>query len=188
MQDHELLFWVRDFKPPLYHEEWYKSFFPFKELNLKKVADVGCGGYPISKYIDAKMDLLLVDPLLNRLIDTEKYVHLSEYKIFSGSILDFDPDEKLDCVVCLNVIDHFNDPTFILIDKFENALLPGGELWLYYDVRPNDANDHKALDSEGILNKMKEKFDIVKIDESVNPTHRGWSGVYKSIRVIARKK
>lgn len=188
MQDHELLFWVRDFYPPLYHESWYKLFFPFEELDGKKVADVGCGGYPISNYINSKMDLLLVDPLLDRLIATEKYAHLSDNKIFSGSILDFDPKEKLDYVVCLNVIDHFNDPSFTLVDKFENALTPGGELWLYYDVRPNDAEDHKALDSDGIMNKIKEKFDIIKMDETVNPKHIGWSGVYKSIRIIARKK
>jgi 2-polyprenyl-3-methyl-5-hydroxy-6-metoxy-1,4-benzoquinol methylase len=191
LQDDELAFWIKDFKPPLFHENWYNQFFPFNELEGKKVTEIGCGGYPISEYDSNRnisMDLTIVDPLIESLLGKEKYEHLLKYNRFSESALDFTSKLKQDYLVCLNVIDHFNDPDFKFIDNFAKSLKKGGLLWLYYDVRKENSHGHLAIDHNSIIKKIEEIFTIEKIDESVNPTHLGWSTVYKSIRLIGRKK
>jgi len=86
------------------------------------------------------------------------------------------------------VIDHFNDDDFVFVDVFHNALKEGGQLWLYFDVRPVNACDHLALDDKRIIEKIESKFKIEKISRSINPKHIGWSGITSSIRMIATKK
>jgi 2-polyprenyl-3-methyl-5-hydroxy-6-metoxy-1,4-benzoquinol methylase len=187
LQDHELNFWINDFKKPFYHEKFYKDFYNFDLLKGKKVLDIGCGGYPVCEYTSESIELTILDPLIDKLILNDKYNHLDRFEKFSGSILDYNGSDY-DVVVCLNVIDHFNDKEFVFVDKFNSFLKNSGELWLYYDVRPIDCDNHLALDSDGILNKLKLHFDIIKIDETTNPTHVGWSKITKSIRLIAKKK
>lgn len=188
MQNHELNFWINSYKPPFFHKNFYEDFYDFKNLINKKVVDIGCGGAPISDYCGVEdLDLTIVDPLINELIKSEKYKHLNKHKYFSGSLFDFNGTEY-DCVVCLNVIDHFNDPEYTVIDKFYDILSIGSELWLYYDLRTKNDCDHLMIDNEKIMEKIKNKFDIIKISESVNPKHNGWASVYKSIRIIGKKK
>jgi len=187
LQNHELNYWLNGFVPPLHHQHFYNEFFPFKELNSKKTVEVGCGGSPITEYNNISPELTLVDPLLSALITHDKFKHLSQHKIFSQSLLDF-KEKGYDYVVCLNVIDHFNDPECTFVDRFSNMLGKGGELWLYYDIRSKDDGDHLALNDEKIQLKINDKFDIKKIDLTVNPIHNNWSSVYKSVRLIATKK
>lgn len=188
MQNHELNFWINSYKPPFFHKNFYEDFYDFKKLIGKKVVDIGCGGAPISDYcgIDG-MDLTIVDPLMDKLIESDKYKHLKKYDYFSGSLFDFN-NINYDCVVCLNVIDHFNDPDYKVIDKFYDILSNESELWLYYDLRTKDDGDHLMIDEEKIMKKIENKFDIIKLSDSVNPNHKGWSSVYKSIRLIGKKK
>jgi hypothetical protein len=68
LQDHELNYWINGFNPPLHHQHFYNEFFPFKELNLKKVIEIGCGGSPITDYNQITPELTLVDPLLDKLL------------------------------------------------------------------------------------------------------------------------
>jgi len=187
LQNHELNYWLTGYAPPLHHKYFYEEFFPFDELNFKKVVEVGCGGSPITEYNQIFPTLTLVDPLLDKLISYDKFKHLSQHKIFSNSILEF-KETGYDFVVCLNVIDHFNDPECNFIDVFSDVLADEGELWLYYDVRSKDDSDHLALDDEKIQSKIKEKFNIKKIDLNINPIHLNWSSIYKSVRLIATKK
>jgi 2-polyprenyl-3-methyl-5-hydroxy-6-metoxy-1,4-benzoquinol methylase len=187
LQNHELNYWLNGFNPPLHHHHFYNEFFPFESLNSKKTVEVGCGGSPITEYTKATPDLTLIDPLLDKLVSYKKYEHLSQYKIFSQSLLDF-KEKEYDYAVCLNVIDHFNDPECSFVDVFYNMLNKDGELWLYYDVRSKDDGDHLALNDEKIQLKIKDKFNIKKIDLNINPIHKGWSSVYKSVRLIATKK
>jgi SAM-dependent methyltransferase len=187
LQNHELNFWLNGFKPPLHHQHFYNEFFPFEKLNSKKTVEVGCGGSPITEYNIISPNLTLIDPLLDKLVIHDKFKHLSQYKIFSNSVLTF-KETGFDFVVCLNVIDHFNDPECNFVDVFSNMLISGGELWLYYDVRSKDDGDHLALNDENIQLKIKDKFDIKKIDLNINPIHLNWSSIYKSVRLIATKK
>lgn len=187
LQDHELGFWLGGYQAPLIHAAYYQQFFNFKELNNKKVVEVGCGGSPITEYNDISPELTLVDPILNKLLEHDEFKHLSKYEMFSVSLLDFQKD-GFDYAVCLNCIDHFNDPECLFVDKFWNLLNKGGELWLYYDVRSESESDHLALDHDKIMEKIQNKFDIKKIDLTTNPTHAGWGSLYKSVRLIASKK
>ncbi len=149
--------------------------------------DVGCGGTPITDYIDATPRLTLLDPLLDDLVKLERYSHLRSYAGHSCSVLEFTGRHLFDVITCLNVVDHFHDDELDFIEVFHRALRPRGELWLYYDVRPVNADDHLAVDHASIVEKLRARFDVASYDGSVNPKHGRWSGVEKSIRLIATK-
>ena len=189
LQNHELDFWINGYKPPFFHKDFYNEFFNFQELSTKKVVDIGCGGAPIAEYNDINaINLTIVDPLIGELIKHPKYEHLAKYDYFSGTLFDF-PKVEYDCLVCLNVIDHFNDPEYTFVDKFCRILKrTDSQMWLYFDLRTKDDGDHLMIDEEKLMSKISEKFTIVKIDHTTNPTHNGWSSVYKSIRLIAEKR
>lgn len=188
LQNHELNFWLNGYKPPFFHLEFYKSFFNFLELKNKKVLDVGCGGTPISEYCGVDgINLTILDPLISQLILNSKYEHLSKYKNVSKSLFDFNGSDY-EYIVCLNVVDHFNDPEYTFVDKFYSFLKTDGILWLYYDVRDINDGEHLAIDNIKLLKKLKENFDVLNLDETINPNHVNWSSVKKSIRLIAKKK
>ena len=188
LQDHELKFWIDAKKPRLLHQDFYKEFYDFNELIGKKVVDIGCGSSPVSEYCSVKdLNLTIVDPLIEKLIKSNKHDHLKKHNYFSGSLFDFD-GTNYDCLVCLNVIDHFNDPEYNAIDKFYNILSNNSELWLYYDLRNKNDEYHLMINEEKIMKKIKNKFDITKISYSINPVHIGWSSVNKSIRIIGKKQ
>ena len=147
LQEHELNFWVNSYNPPFFHIDFYKQFFDFKNLVGKKVVDIGCGGAPISDYCGVNgINLTIVDPLIDNLIKHPKYEHLKKYNYFSNSLFDF-TEKNYDFLICLNVIDHFNDPQYSVIDKFSDILSENGELWLYYDLRTKDDGDHLMIDN-----------------------------------------
>lgn len=187
LQDHELNFWINEYKPPFFHINFYSNFFNFEELSNKKTVDIGCGGTPISDYCGViDIDLTIVDPLIDKLITHEKYKHLSKYNYSSKSLFDFNGTDY-EYLVCLNVVDHFNDSDYKFVDKFSDILKKDGLMWLYYDVRDVNDGEHLAIDNQKLLNKIKQNFEIIKIDESINPTHIGWSSVNKSIRLVGKK-
>ena len=188
LQNHELDFWLKSYSPPFIHEDFYKQFFNFSELSEKKTLEIGCGGAPITDYCGfSNIDLTIADPLIEELIKNEKFKHLSEFKYFSKSLFDLD-NNSYEHLVCLNVIDHFNDTEYQFVEKFHSLLGDGGKIWLYYDVRDSNNGNHLAIDNNKLIKKIEEKFTIEKIDDNINPKHRGWSSVNKSIRLIATKK
>jgi 2-polyprenyl-3-methyl-5-hydroxy-6-metoxy-1,4-benzoquinol methylase len=187
LQDHELNFWLNGYNGNFFHLKFYQEFFNFSELSDKKTVEIGCGGSPISDYCGVNdINLTIVDPLIEKLIVHSKYEHLLKYNYFSSSLFDFNGDDY-EYLVCLNVIDHFNDFDYNFVDKFSSLLKDDGFMWLYYDVRDINDADHLAIDNEKLINKIKQHFEIIRIDESINPTHIGWSSVNKSIRLIGKK-
>jgi 2-polyprenyl-3-methyl-5-hydroxy-6-metoxy-1,4-benzoquinol methylase len=188
LQDHELNFWLNSYKGDFFHLKFYQEFFNFSELSEKKTVDIGCGGAPISDYCGVNnINLTIVDPLIDKLIKHDKFKHLSKYDYSSNSLFDFNGADY-EYLVCLNVVDHFNDSEYSFVDKFSSILKVGGFVWLYYDVRDINDGDHLSINNEKLINKIKENFEIIRMDESINPTHRGWSSVNKSVRIIAKKK
>lgn len=189
LENHELNYWFNTNDPnkDVKHLKFYQEIFNFDLLESKKVLDVGCGGTPVTNYTIKDFNLTILDPLIDRLVTNDRYKHLLKHKRFSGSILEY-TESNFDVLVCLNVIDHFEDTEAIFIDKFNEILKTNGELWLYYDVRDENSDDHLKLDNEFILSKLKKYFTIEKISESINPNHLGWSKIKKSIRLIAKKK
>jgi 2-polyprenyl-3-methyl-5-hydroxy-6-metoxy-1,4-benzoquinol methylase len=189
LQEHELNFWAGEGDIKNKHLEFYSKFFNFNLLEGKTVLDVGCGGNPVSDFTNVKFSLEILDPIIDKLLNLDKYKHLSNVNGFSHSLLEENVNlhNKYDIITCLNVIDHFADDNLLSIDIFHSYIKKNGELWLYYDIRPEDSCDHLALDNDKIISKIKEKFIIKNISEELNPKHGGWSGVYKSIRIIAEK-
>jgi SAM-dependent methyltransferase len=187
LQSHELKYWS-DATVFNTHAEFYKKFFDFSLCENKDVLDVGCGGNPITDFTDFNINLSILDPLIDDLIKMKKYERLKAFNRYPISILELKEESKFDYVTCFNVIDHFVDDEFKYIDVFHKSLKKNGQLWLYYDVRPNDACDHLALNSEGIIDKIKEMFIIESMSRDTNPKHIGWSGITSSIRIIATKK
>jgi len=187
MRDHELKYWIESYAPPFLHFDFYRGFFNFSELSGRKVVDIGCGGAPVTDYCGAsQVELTIVDPIISKLVQHDKFRHLSLYRSYSGSLFDFN-GRDYEYLICLNVIDHFNDPECNFIDKFKLFLAPGGVMWLYFDVRDVNDGEHLAVDENKVLSKIEQSFSIIKLDESVNPTHVGWSSVRKSIRLVAKK-
>ncbi len=190
LQNHELNYWIYGHKLPFHHEKFYKDFFPFDKLSSGLILEIGCGGCPISEYnnIDCIDRLTLLDPLIENLSNIEKFKFLNKYKKFSDNILHSNIDDNFDFIICLNVIDHFNDPDYNFVDKIFNLLNDDGEFWIYYDLRTHSSDDHLMIDNNKLFDKFKKYFNIIKISEDINPTHEGWSNVCKSIRLILRKK
>lgn len=189
LQNHELNYWINNFdvNKTLHHEKFYNDFFNFKELKNKKVIEVGCGGCPITEYTDMKDPITIVEPLLDKLDKHDKFKYLNIHEKHSISLFDFNKT-GYDYLICLNVIDHFNDPEFLFIDKFSEILNKDGELWLYYDVRTKNDADHLAIESEKLLLKLNNFFEIKRKDLNINPVHKNWSSVEYSVRLIAIKK
>jgi hypothetical protein len=188
LQDHELNFWLKNYNGDFFHLKFYQEFFNFSELSGKKTVDIGCAGAPISDYCGVNdIDLTIVDPLIDKLIEHDKFKHLSKYNYSSNSLFDFN-DNEYEYLVCLNVVDHFNDSEYTFVDKFSSILKIDGLMWLYYDVRDINDGEHLSINNEKLINKIKDNFEIIRMDESINPTHSGWSSVNKSIRLIAKKK
>lgn len=188
LQNHELDFWIKSYNPPFFHFNFYNNFFNFSELSGKKTIDIGCGGAPISDYCGiSDIDLTINDPLIGQLISHKKYEHLQKYKYFSCSLFDLE-EGGYEYLVCLNVIDHFNDTEYTFVDKFNSLISDGGYMWLYFDIRSYNDENHLAIDKFKILEKIKINFEIVKISYEINPVHKGWSSINESIRLIAKKK
>jgi cyclopropane fatty-acyl-phospholipid synthase-like methyltransferase len=183
LKNHELKFWINSYEPPFIHLDFYREFFNFSELSKKKTIDIGCGGAPISDYCDVH-DINLT--LISDLVKNPKFSHLSKYKFYSNSLFDLN-ESGYEYLVCLNVIDHFNDESYSFIDKFHSFLKDDGIMWLYYDVRDKNDGNHLRIDNLRLIEKMKSKFEILKMDNTINPKHSGWSSVNKSIRIIAKK-
>lgn len=188
LQDHELNFWINSYPGYLWHSTFYQEFFNFAELSKKKTVDIGCGGSPITDYCGINdIDLTIVDPLINELIKYDKFKHLSKYHYYSNSLFDFNGSDY-EYIVCLNVVDHFNDTEYNFVDKFSSILKTEGVMWLYYDIRDINDGDHLAINNEKLMSKIKQNFEIITLSESINPRHIGWSSVNKSIRMVAKKK
>jgi 2-polyprenyl-3-methyl-5-hydroxy-6-metoxy-1,4-benzoquinol methylase len=189
LQNHELDFWINSYTPPFFHFNFYNSFFNFSELSGKKTIDIGCGGAPISDYCGvSNIDLTIVDPLIDDLLKHKKYEHLKNYNHISRSLFDLDNSDVYEYLVCLNVIDHFNDDEYGFVDKFHDLISDEGYMWLYFDVRNKNDENHLLVDKDKILKKIESKFEIVNISYEINPTHKGWSSVNESIRIVAKKK
>ena len=160
LQDHELNFWLNSYKGDFFHLKFYQEFFNFSELSEKKTVDIGCGGAPISDYCGVNnINLTIVDPLIDKLIKHDKFKHLSKYDYSSNSLFDFNGADY-EYLVCLNVVDHFNDSEYSFVDKFSSILKVGGFVWLYYDVRDINDGDHLSINNEKLINKIKENFEI----------------------------
>ena len=190
--DHELKFWInyRFENGNFLHRNFYEKFFPFQEIK-GKILEIGCGGAPFYTYIPGNFDkqkISLIDPLLNDLSTIDRYNHLTDCNLFSCNFLEFNSQEKYDTVICLNVIDHFPYGQDEFLRKVNNCMFNNGQLYLYYDLRTTNENDHYAINESLVRNSIHDLFEIVKEDYTINPNHVGWSKIYKSHRAILNKK
>lgn len=188
---HELEFWKNYTfeKKNFLHRDYYCEFFPLDKIN-GKILEIGCGGAPFYTYCDADVDhksITLVDPILKDLSLMEKYFFLNKNYLKKDSFFNLESEEKYDYIICLNVLDHFEEGHDKFLLKIKDMLNKNGRLFLYYDIRSCYSLNHYAINPELIRNTLVSNFSIIKEDYNINPVHINWSMVYSSHRVIAEK-
>jgi 2-polyprenyl-3-methyl-5-hydroxy-6-metoxy-1,4-benzoquinol methylase len=124
LQEHELNFWAGEGDIKNKHLDFYSKFFNFNLLEGKTVLDVGCGGNPVSDFTNVRFNLEILDPIVDKLLNLDKYKHLSNVNGFSHSLLEKNVNlhNKYDIITCLNVIDHFADDNLLSIDIFHSYI------------------------------------------------------------------
>lgn len=188
----ELDFWKNYIQPykNFKHKQYYIDFFPFSEIT-GHCLEIGCGGSPFVTYVDnpiSNIDLSLVDPLINQIAELPRYDFLKNYHIFNCSLLNFSTLETYDYIICLNVLDHFPKYHTNFIDKIKSLLKPLGKLFLYYDIRKENKDDHYSIDHNIIYQHIHNNFSIVKESLAINPEHKDWSTVYMGYRAVLENK
>ncbi len=158
-QHMEWNYWVNNPAEDDYNNWWFDQFEQYKYLdksNIKTIAEVGCG--PNAKNVqlfllDKSVQYFISDPLLEKYIQTNKPVKrfIDNYNVVtSTSPLEEYKIEPVDCVVCINVLDH----VYNLKQCFEsiyNNLKPGGifvlgnELTSQADMDRIGLNDPNAM-------------------------------------------
>jgi 2-polyprenyl-3-methyl-5-hydroxy-6-metoxy-1,4-benzoquinol methylase len=186
--DRELDFWIHYFQPykNFKHKNFYVEFFPFNNIS-GSCLEIGCGGSPFITYMDEQpnaFQLSLVDPLIEEISNIPRYAFLKNHTNYNSSLLNFETSQKYDFIICLNVLDHFPDNHINFLIKMQNLLKPTGKVFLYYDVRQKDADDHYSINHSIIYSHIHNSFDIVKESLECNPEHRNWSTVYMGYRAV----
>lgn len=117
----------------------------------RRILDVGCALGNITQFFHDRERVIGVDiaPEFGELF-RQNFAHLPHYAFLLADFSDFDPatlrDERIDTVVCLNVLEHIKDDVGAL-RTMRDVLVPGGRLVLLVPAyRPlygaMDAADH----------------------------------------------
>lgn len=136
-----------------------KDFFQRSFLD-SVIVDVGSGPEGILHVLHAQRKFA-VDPLMDKFAE--------EYDVWNNSVEaicargeDFELPEKADIALCLNAIDHCQNPQLVIANIWDN-MKPAGELLLITDLRKPDECDcyHKLCITESNLHRwLDEYFDI----------------------------
>ena len=115
-------------------ESYNKYLFDFLSPYLgKSVAEVGCGIGNLSKYLIKQADMAYLTDIEDRYIVRMKnlFFNLPYVKVMKTSAEELGTvmTEKVDSVVCLNVLEHIEDERKAL-SSFHSVLNPGGNLLL----------------------------------------------------------
>ena len=190
--DKELDFWKNYIQPykNFKHKQYYVDFFPFSEVK-GCCLEIGCGGSPFVTYIDNPINdlqLSLLDPLINQISELPRYEFLKNYPTINCSLLNFNTSATYDYIICLNVLDHFPKHHTNFIEKIKSLLKPFGKLFLYYDIRKENKDDHYSINHNIVHQYIYDNFSIIKESFTVNPEHKNWSTVYMGYRAVLERK
>lgn len=184
----EMHFWQEYIQPEndFKHKSFYTNFFDFS-LIKGDVLEIGCGGSPFTTYTkdnEYLINLTLLDPLLSKISEIPRYNFLKQYAFYDNNFLTSDIKDKYDFIICLNVLDHFSSCHVDFITKMKSILKPGGQIYLYYDIRKMYSDGHYPIDHSTLYNFITTNFIVLKDSLEVNPVHHNWSTVFQSYRAI----
>lgn len=186
-QKHELEYWQNQYgqgNPEQEHRwNWYAMYvfagwWDRRKWVGSRLLDYGSGPQGVLHRIDAARKVA-VDSLM------------SEYALLGYRVKDNGvdarcviPDEVFDCIFCLNMLDHVEDPA-AEIQTLIGHLAPGGELAICVDMRPPEKQDacHKLLLTDEYLYDLCRSNGLVgqrKIvpHQTGNPTKQ-WVAILK---------
>lgn len=186
----EIDFWLQynEIAGNFKHKQFYE-FFPLSEV-CGDVLEIGCGGCPFDSYVNVRNHttrIALVDPILEELSKYPKYHNLKKYKKYSCQYSEFKTSKKFDHIVCLNVLDHFQDDHIAFLEKISSEIMRDGLLYLYYDYRQENSDGHCAVDTHLITQYLNNHYHALKESLSINPKHRGWAKTKWSYRGVLKK-
>ncbi|MBX2683461.1 class I SAM-dependent methyltransferase [Campylobacter lari] len=146
----------------------------FQKYNIKSIADVGCGDWQFSKFIDFK-DICYVG------YDVAEYVVKNNIEKYSKENIqfihydgDFDKIKTADLIICKDVLQHLpNKKIFEFIDilyKFKYALI-SNDINGYYSKFSNkniEPGDYRPLDltKKPFNISMEHVFDIKRMPQN----------------------
>lgn len=145
-QDWELKFWLKTTRNgDDWNLWWLNKFDNYKSITGKKfdsLLEVGCGPYAknteyfINNFPEIKR-VSLLDPLLDTFLQNNFYVkqlkERTNASVSSVALEDYNPQEKFDVVICINVLDHVKN-TDLCMENIYNSLNEKGILILGQDL------------------------------------------------------
>lgn len=168
--------------------DWWMHHFDnynfLKNRSINSILEVGCGPYAKNiEYIMGSFSspipsrILLSDPLLQEYIDDGKRVGklIKHYNVdYYASSLENLEIEPVDCIVCINVLDHVYDANQCFKSMYKN-LNPNGLIILGQDL----TNDY---DFEHCPEMVNDDIHPIKLDEEYIDSHLlQYNMIYKKI-------
>ena len=130
----------------------------------KDILDVACGtGVLIEDYLKRDVNKITAVDLSNEMIRVAKSKYKSDkVKFICGDILDFNDNEKYDCIVVYNAFPHFIDGEE-LIKHLSTLLKDGGTLSIAHGMSRDNINKHHEGSANAVSNELMDAEELAKI-------------------------
>lgn len=155
----ELRCWINTEEDGDDHNKWWcEKFDNYKSVtdrNFKDVLEIGCGPWAkniqiFTRLLKNKPTMYVNDPLLSSYIELKKSVanFMKTQKVLGYTKpleeLECDP---VDCVICINVLDHVFSVKKCF-EKFKELLRPGGVLILGQDLKDDSDRNNDVVKND----------------------------------------
>lgn len=130
----------------------------------KDILDVACGtGVLIEDYLKRDVNKITAVDLSSEMIRVAKSKYkIDKVKFICGDILDFNDNEKYDCIVVYNAFPHFIDGEE-LIKHLSILLKDGGTLSIAHGMSRDKINKHHEGSANAVSNELMDAKDLASI-------------------------
>lgn len=130
----------------------------------KDILDVACGtGVLIEDYLKRDVNKITAVDLSSEMIKVAKSKYKSDkVKFICGDILDFNNNEKYDCIVVYNAFPHFIDGE-ALIKHLSTLLKDDGTLSIAHGMSRANINKHHEGSANAVSNELIDAEELAKI-------------------------
>ncbi len=130
----------------------------------KDILDVACGtGVLIEDYLKRDINKITAVDLSSEMIKVAESKYKSDkVKFICDDILDFNDDEKYDCIVVYNAFPHFIDGEE-LIKHLSTLLKEGGTLSIAHGMSRDKINKHHEGSANAVSNELMDAEELAKI-------------------------
>ena len=130
----------------------------------KDILDVACGtGVLIEDYLKKDVNKITAVDLSSEMIKVAKSKYkIDKVKFICGDILDFNDNEKYDCIVVYNAFPHFIDGEE-LIKHLSILLKDGGTLSIAHGMSRDNINKHHEGSANAVSNELMDAEELAKI-------------------------